>query len=106
MAYVGLGASRDHRGVNAYIAHLDGVVGSVQAEGGVIAGKAKANLAAHRDTGAAHIELDREDTDAIISLVDEAAITIEYGREEGVDSIGRKQGAMQGLHILGRAAGI
>jgi hypothetical protein len=106
MAYVGLGAGRDHRGVNAYIAHLDGVVGSVQAHGAVIAGKAKANLAAHRDTGAAYIDMDREDTDAIISLVDEAAITIEYGREEGIDRTGRPKGAMQGLHILGRAAGI
>ena len=105
MAYVGLGLGRDHRGVNAYIAHLEGVVGAVYAEGGNIKSKAEADLASHRDTGAAHIEIERDDIDTLVSLVDEAAISIEYGREAGTDRTGRPKGAMQGLHILGRAAG-
>ena len=106
MAYVGLGAGRNHRGVNAYIAHLEGVVGAVYAEGGNIKGKAESLLASHRDTGAAHIELDRDDIDTLVSLVDEAALSIEYGREAGTDRTGRPKGAMAGLHILGRAAGL
>lgn len=102
MATVGFGGGSDHDAVNAYIAHLSGVKAAVGAEGRAIFGRAKARLAAHRDTGAARIEFSRQDTDALVHLVDEAAVSIEYGREAGVDAAGRKQGAMQGLHILGQ----
>lgn len=106
MASVGFNGRRNHREVDAAIAHMPGVVAAVHAEAVKIAERAKADLASHRDTGAAHIVVDREDIDTLVSLVDEAAISIEYGREAGTDRSGRKQGAMQGLHILGRAAGL
>ena len=104
MASVGLGGRGKNAEVDAYIAHMAGVKKAVQGEGREIAARAKANLAAHRDTGAAHIEVTKQDTDALVSLVDPAALSIEFGREAGVDRSGRKQGAMQGLHVLGRAA--
>lgn len=100
------GSAQMHREVNAYIAHMAGVKKAVGAQGREIEGRAKANLAQHRDTGAARITFHREDTDAIISLVDEAAVSIEWGREAGIDITGRRKGAMQGLHIIARAAGI
>lgn len=106
MATVGLGAGSDHRGVNAYIAHMSGVTGAVMDEGRAIESRAKSDLASHRVTGAASIEIERQDTDAIVSLVDEAAISIEYGRESYTRDDGVKVGAMQGLHILARAARI
>lgn len=104
MASVGLNGRGNNAEVDAYIAHMPGVKKAVGTQGREIEAKAKANLAAHRDTGAAHIEFTRQDTDALISLVDPAVLSIEYGREAGIDRSGRKQGAMQGLHILGRAA--
>ena len=101
MATVGFGGGSDHDAVNAYIAHMPGVKAAVGAEGREIFARAKARLAAHRDTGAARIEFSRQDTDALIHLVDEAAVSIEYGREGGTDVTGRKKGPMEGLHILG-----
>lgn len=66
--------------------------------------QAKADLATHRDTGAADIDMDYTPTDAIISLVDPegAELSIEFGRGEYTTKDGRHVGAMEGLHILGK----
>lgn len=63
-----------------------------------IAGRARANLARHRRTGAARIEVARGRTDTQVSLVDDAALSIEYGH------IAPDGTVVPGLRILGDAA--
>lgn len=60
------------------IAYLPGVRDAVHAAAEEIAGRARATLARHRDSGDAHIEVTHGATDAHVSLVDEAALSIEY----------------------------
>lgn len=82
------------------VAHLPGVVAAVAAKGEEIAAVARTRLAAHRDSGNAKIEVSHGVTDTFVELVDPAAMTIEFGRAEGVDRTGRRKGRMQPLHIL------
>lgn len=67
-----------------------------------IAAKARADLAEHRDTGASSIEVERTGVDYLVSLVDDGAMTIEYGRAGGIDRKGRKFAPQEGKNILGR----
>jgi hypothetical protein len=80
---------------------------AVRGEAGEIYWKASANLDAHRETGAASIEIDEPDTydhwGVNIWLVDEAALSIEFGHfvfNRGFPKF------VAGLYILSRAAGI
>jgi hypothetical protein len=61
------------------VAHLPGVRAAVRQAADEIAARARANLAKHRDTGDASIEVDRGTTDAHVSLVADAALSIEFG---------------------------
>ena len=77
----------------------------VKAEAEVIAEKATADLAAHRDRGKSSIKVERGGAaDWLVSLVDSegGAAAIEFGRAGGVDRKGRKYGPTEGKHILGR----
>lgn len=65
--------------MNHTISHLSGVMSAVHNKGRQIGSAASSNLAAHRNTGAAEIEVRIEDTDVVVSLVDEAAVSIEFG---------------------------
>ena len=97
-----------------YVAGLAGVQRHVRAVAGIGYGVAKAVLAAHKGpptqdrSSRPHIELVRgERTDWHINLVVEAtgdpeaaAVAIEFGRGEYVDSKGRRQPAMAGIGAL------
>ncbi|MCU1675338.1 MAG: RoPhRER2 [Frankiales bacterium] len=90
------------RDINRTVAKMPGVFEAVLAEAHGIAGEAQALLAEHFRTGEAHIEVTKRRPDVLVELVDPAALSIEYGR--GPEENG--QGAMEGLHILGRAANL
>lgn len=89
-----------YRGTNGVVAHLRGVKGAVGDAADPIEARARANLAAHFYTGAAEIERTRQDTDVLISLVDPAALSIEFGHTD------RRTGRpVEGLYIITSAAG-
>lgn len=65
-----------------------------------IAAKAEARLGAHKDTGASHIEVKHGNVDSIVSLVDPAALSIEFGHTA---ANGRE---VEGIYALWRSAGL
>lgn len=71
--------ARVYRNCAEIVAELPGVRDAVHHVAEVGAAKAEARLAAHRHTGAAKVELEFTDKDSIVSLVDEAAESIEFG---------------------------
>lgn len=89
------------------VAHLPGVTAAVHKEGAEIGTRAEGLLAAHRRTGAAHIEVDHSATDSFVSLVDGTpqrsgalpAVAIEYGHTapDGTH--------VAGLYIITKASG-
>jgi len=85
---------------NEIVAHLDGVIAAVYATAQQGAARARAILASHRHTGASSIEVSQGDVDSYISLVDPAAISIEFGR---VGTMGR--GTSQGVFAITKAFG-
>lgn len=84
------------------VAHLDGVHAAVLHEGVSVAERATALLAAHRQSGNHRIELHAGRTDARVDLTGRYPAAVENGR--GPNANGR--GAMRGLHVMIRAAGI
>lgn len=86
--------------IASIVAHLHGVVEAVAQAAKPIAARARAELAAHRDTGAARIEITHGDTDTVVSLVDQAAESIEFGHTDW-----RTGRPVEGLHIMRSAAG-
>lgn len=83
---------------------MPGVKAAVRTRANRIARTARSNLAEHRAEGQARIEVTRGRTDVAVSLVDVAALSIEYGREAFTNRAGRRVGPMQGLYIMTRAA--
>lgn len=90
-----------------HIATIPEVRDAVREEAGEIYWKAVAILARHRDTGAAHIEIDTPNSyphwGINIWLVDEAALSIEFGHFTKKHGFPRYVG---GLHVLRKAAGV
>jgi hypothetical protein len=86
------------------VARMPGVKAAVRERGNRIARAARANLREHRAEGTARIEVTRGRTDVVVSLVDVAALSIEYGRDAYTNRRGRRVGPMQGLYIMTRAA--
>lgn len=86
--------------MNKKISHLPGVKRSVRAEGKVIADIAEARLARHRKTGQARIEVSHGTTDTYVSLVDPAALSIEFGHYLGSQSRGLDRTFVRGLHLF------
>lgn len=91
-------------------AHMPGVKAATKAEGREVQARAKALFAPHDRPGRHRIGGRSEDTDYLVTLEGPAPIVIEYGREgfdqKRPDGSVIHVGPMQGLHILGRAAGI
>lgn len=89
--------------MNIVISGLGGVQLAVNKEAKKIGARASAILEGHRHPGDdthAEIEVERGDVDSYVSLVDPAAMSIEYGHRDA------KTGKpVQGLHILRRAIG-
>ena len=87
--------------MNIVISGLEGVQLAVNREAKQIGARASAILEGHRHPGDdthAEIEVERGDVDSYASLVDPAAMSIEYGHRDA--KTGRP---VQGLHILRRA---
>jgi hypothetical protein len=93
------------------VARQAGVKAAVRAKGKQIEGEARALFAMHDHPGGASIEgeVAGNGKDYLVSLVDPGgnAVAIEFGRGGFTrKSDGRYIGPMEGLHVLGRAAGI
>lgn len=88
------------------VAHLPGVRQAVKTAAETIAATAKADLASHRSKGHAEIEIEHRDTDSTVSLVDEAAVSIEYGHFVDNGEIEAQVVYAKGLYIIHRAAGL
>lgn len=86
------------------LAHRPGVRKAVRRLAEEVAASARADLATHRVTGDARIEVEHHDTDSIVSLVDKAAMSIEYGRAGYTTPGGRSVGPAEGLFIITKAA--
>ena len=82
------------------VAHLPGVIGAVYDEAKERGRMAEAILRAHYVEGASEIEVTRGVTDSWVSLVDDAAVSIEFGR-----SGARGRGASQGVFAVNGAMG-
>jgi len=80
-----------------------GVQAVVHATANEIGARAKALLAAHRQTGNASIKVDHSGIDSEVILDDPASLSIEYGRGGYTRKDGTYVGPAEGLHILGRA---
>jgi hypothetical protein len=86
--------------MNKEISHLPGVVQSVRAVANELAGIANGRLAPHRRTGQAHIEVSHGKVDAYVSLVDPAALSIEFGHYYGRQELGTRRTFVRGLHLF------
>lgn len=96
------------KAMNHIVSRLPVVNEAVRKETNEIAGRARRNLAGHRDTGNARIETSFTKTDGIVSLVDPAAESIEWGH--WFTGFGWANPAfpryVAGLYIITRAAGL
>lgn len=92
--------------MNKVISHHLAVQFAIRQTTEEIAAKAEKNLAQHRDTGAAKVETSYGDTDGFVSLVDEAADSIEFGHFVGNSNSEMGFTYVPGLYIISRAAGI
>jgi hypothetical protein len=81
------------------VAHLPGVKAAVGNVADGIEVRARANLAAHYHRGHSRIDRTRQDTDVLVSLVDRAALSIEFGHTA------RNGRPVEGLYVITRAAG-
>jgi hypothetical protein len=93
-----------HRNADDIVAHLPGVKAAVRKAADDIANRARATLAQHRDTGTAEIDVTRGATDAHVSLVDDAALSIEYGHFTDDGAVDAHVTYVPGLRILRDAA--
>ncbi|SDI41081.1 hypothetical protein SAMN05421505_14930 [Sinosporangium album] len=95
-----------YAGINRIVSREPGVKAAVRAKAEEIGGRGRAFLAAHRDTGAAAVEVTSGRVDSVVSLVDPNALSIEYGHAAYTRKDGREVGASQGLYVIHRAAGL
>lgn len=86
---------------NDIVAHLDEVTRAVSNAANERAQVARGVLAAHRKTGASHIDVSHGDVDSFINLHDPLdALAVEFGRRGT-----RGHGTSRGVHALGAAMG-
>lgn len=95
-----------YKGTDAYIAHMRGVKVGVREKRDEVAKAARALLREHRATGDHAIRVAMEDTDGLVILEGRSPLSVEFGRSAYTRSDGRYVGPMEGLNILGRAAGL
>lgn len=92
--------------INYIVSRENTVQAALAALASQIAGRARANLASHRQTGAAHITVTHGRVDSYVNLVDPAAVSIEFGHFVGGKYAGDTPKYVPGLYILSRAAGL
>lgn len=84
-----------YKNCNDLTAHLDGVTGAVVDAATPILGRARAELAAHRDQGDHEVQLRLgAQTDVFVELVGPAAVALERGHYS------RNGEWVEGLHVL------
>jgi len=89
------------RQMNHTISHLEGVKRAVYGVANEIGGIASSRLAPHKKTfPGAHIVVSQGDVDAFASLVDEAALSIEFGHFLGPRTRGLDRQFVQGLGLF------
>lgn len=106
MATVGFGGRSDHDAVNAFIAHMPGTKKAVREVGKEVQARAEALFEPHNHPGRHEIVGESGITDYTVSIVGPVPVVIEFGREGFTRRDGVHVGPMEGLHILGRAAGL
>lgn len=93
--------------VNQIVAGLPGAKEAVTTQAREIQARARALLGEHRETGESRIKRERAGRyDWMVSLVDPAALSIEYGHEAYTRPDGHHVGASQGLYVITKAAGL
>ncbi|SRR6266498_3687056 len=92
------------RDADEIVARLPGVRAAVRAAAREIGARARANLAQHRHSGDAEIEVTYGRADAHVSLVDEAALSIEYGHFTDNGELDAEVTYVPGLRVLRDAA--
>jgi uncharacterized protein DUF5403 len=85
------------------LAASGGVQKAVHAAADEIGARARALLAAHRQTGNASIKVDHSGIDSEVILDDPASLSIEFGRGGFTRKDGQYVGPAEGLHILARS---
>lgn len=88
------------RQMNKTVSRLPGVRGSVRETAEEIGDIANSRLLPHRKTGNAHIQVHSGRVDSYVSLVDEAALSIEFGHYLGHGSGGTQRRFVRGLHLF------
>lgn len=88
--------------MNHVISHIDGVKRAVKNEADDIGNIARRRLNTEpkRRTGASQVVVSQGDTDAFVSLVDPAALSIEFGHYLGSEELGTARKFVPGLHIF------
>lgn len=67
------------KAMNYVVSGINEVKDAVDSEARKIGRRAEARLSSHRETGNAHIDVNTRGKDALVSLVDRAALSIEFG---------------------------
>jgi hypothetical protein len=94
------------KAMNNVISHHLAVQFGIRQTTEEIGAKAKGKLARHHDTGAAKIEVSYGDVDGFVSLVDEAAASIEFGHFVNNGEMTDEEHFVPGLYIITEAAGL
>lgn len=95
------------KAMNRVVSHLEGVHSEVGDAARRVEKNAERRLAMHHDTGAAHITRTEGDVDWFVNLVDDAALSIEFGHwVEGKYKDKDHPQYVPGLYILSTGAGL
>lgn len=90
-----------HKRMNHVVSNQRGVKKRLVREAREIAAIAEARLArAKHRTGQSRIEVSQGDVDAFVSLVDPAALSIEFGHYMGSESLGTSRKFIPGFHLF------
>lgn len=102
------------RAMNRVVSHLPGVIEEVADEASGIAARAESGLRSHsgeyagggwNDDNASEIILEHGEVDSFVSLIDPAALSIEFGHFV-VNQYGPTGEYVEGLFIIHEAAGL
>lgn len=95
------------KAMNHVVSHLEGVHSEVGDAARRVEKNAERRLAMHHDTGAAHITRTEGDVDWFVNLVDDAALSIEFGHwVKGKYEDKERPQYVPGLYILSTGAGL
>ncbi|EFV12945.1 DUF5403 family protein [Segniliparus rugosus] len=94
------------KAINKVVSHVEGVHHELGDVARRIKGNAEARLAIHRQTGSARVTLTEGETDWLVNLEDNAALSIEFGHVVKGKYETDPPKFAPGLYILTGAAGL